>query len=151
LEEQWQAVTGVVVAGHRLASGMARSKRYPKRTIPLQIPVFRELGLDLADCNPGILNISIEPRTFEVVAPEYRFTGVKWLDSHAPENFSFSRCRLHFAGTIHMGWVYYPDPKTKERYVHGFSLFEILAPRIPRISYESPVVLDIHPAEILIR
>ena len=85
---QWKSVNGIVTAGHRVASGSAFDSPYPRGTIEIQAPFFQGLGLDLADCFKGTLNISITPSTFQLIQPEFTFRGVEWTDRHPPEDFS---------------------------------------------------------------
>ncbi len=144
------AVGGVVVQGHRLASAIDGNSPFGAGTIVLQMPIFKERGLDLADCFPGTLNVSIEPYVREIRIPEPRFRAVKWHADYPPENFFFSACRVIFQGKAHEGWVYYPDPKTKQAHFQTPSLFEIIAPRIPNIAYRDKVIVEVNPKEIRI-
>ena len=144
----WASVTGIVVAGHRVAS--QPSKDYPYPTLEKQKPYFKALGLDLDGFFPGTLNISIAPLTFEMVAPQYTFPLVAWTNLHPPETFFFSPCKIRFAGREYAGMVYYPHPETKIRHFQNPSLIEVLAEKIPGIGYGSTVELVLNPEQIKI-
>ena len=142
-------VYGVVVAGYRVASGP--SKDYPYGTLEKQIPLFKQLGLNLERFHPGTLNVSIAPATFEMVDPEYTFWQVAWTDLHPPEDFSFSRCTVTYKSATHAGYVYYPHPETKKRHFEGASLLEIICGYIPEIRYGERVELELNAREIHIK
>jgi hypothetical protein len=142
-------VSGVVVAGYRVASGP--SKDYPYGTLEKQIPLFAQLGLDLQRFYPGTLNVSIVPATFEMQNPEYTFRQVAWTDLHPPEDFSFSRCTVRYKGGSYAGYVYYPHPETKKRHFESASLLEIITSFIPEIQYGERVELELNPEEIHIQ
>lgn len=141
-------VKGIVVKGHRVASGPSRD--YPYGTIEKQKPCFKALGLDLEKVYDGTLNVSIYPNTFEMKDPEFTFERVEWTDLHPPETFSFSRCALMFKGKRYAGWVYYPHPETKERHFQQPSIIEILAGFIPGIRYGVEVEIELNGEEIQI-
>ena len=142
-------VSGVIVTGYRVASGP--SKDYPYGTLEKQIPLFKQLGLNLEGYHLGTLNISIAPATFEMVNPEYTFRQVAWTDLHPPEDFSFSRCTVRFRGTSYAGCVYYPHPETKKRHFENASLLEIISVYIPEIQYGDRVELELNADEIRIQ
>jgi len=142
-------VSGIVVRGHRVASGP--SKDYPYGTLEKQKPVFKELGLDLDRFYSGTLNVSIAPHTFEMVQPEYTFRGVAWTDLHPPEDFSFSGCRVRFAGGEYEGYVYFPHPETKKRHFQNASLVEIITVHIPGLNYGDRVEVELIAGEILLK
>lgn len=144
----WILVTGIVVAGHRVAS--RPSKDYPYAALEKQKPYFRERGLELDRFFLGTLNISIAPLTFDMVAPEYTFPLVAWTDLHPPETFSFSPCKVRFDGREYKGMVYYPHPDTKIRHFQAPSLIEVLAEQIPGIGYGSRVELVLNSEQIRI-
>lgn len=148
MNTEWVSIPGVVVRGHRVASGLAPDSPYPRGTIEMQIPFFRALGLDLSPYFPATLNVSIAPLTFQMRAPEHTFHHVAWTDRHPPEHFSFSRCRVAFNKHFYDGWVYYPHPETKQRHFQNPSLLEIIAPRIPDLDYGAEVIVFIKPQEI---
>lgn len=142
-------ISGVVVAGYRVASGP--SKDYPYSTLERQIPLFRQRGLNLERFHPGTINVSIAPATFEMFNPEYTFRQVAWTDLHPPEDFSFSRCTLGFKGGKYAGYVYYPHPETKKRHFENASLLEIISGFIPEIKNGERVELELNANEIRIQ
>ena len=142
-------ISGVVVAGYRVASGP--SKDYPYGTLEKQIPLFKRLGLNLERFHPATINISIAPATFEMVNPEFTFRQVAWTDLHPPEDFSFSRCTVRFKSASHAGYVYYPHPETKKRHFENASLLEIITGFIPGIHYGELVELELNANEIRIQ
>jgi hypothetical protein len=142
-------VSGVVVAGYRVASGP--SKDYPYGTLEKQIPLFKLLGLNLSRFYLGTLNVSIAPATFELQNPQYTFRQVAWTDLHPPEDFSFSRCSVRFKGASYAGYVYYPHPQTKKRHFESASLLEIITLFIPDLQYGERVELELNPEEIHIQ
>lgn len=146
MKDNWITLAGIVVEGHRVASGP--SDAYPYGTIEKQKPLFKELGLDLDHFHSGTLNISIAPHVFEMTRPEHTFQLVEWTDLHPPETFSFSRCKVRFRGAEYQGWVYYPHPETKKMHFQNPSLIEIITYKIPDIQYGDEVELDLNPSEI---
>src|SRR6185503_17786920 len=96
IDEKWIRISGIVDRGHQVASGMASDNPYPNGTIKMQIPFFKERGLDLGSFFQGTLNVSISPNSFEMKLPEYTFRKVAWTTLHPPEDFSFSRCKIIF-------------------------------------------------------
>ena len=141
-------VNGIVTRGHMVASG--QSEHYPRGTIEMQLPYLKALGLDLSAYYPATLNISIDPATFNLIAPEYTFRQVHWTDAHLPEDFSFSACRITYRDTQYNGWIYYPHPETKERHFQNASIIEVIAQFIPEIRYGDRVSLEFKSGEILI-
>jgi hypothetical protein len=141
-------IPGVIVEGYQVASGPSRD--YPYGTLEKQLPLFKQLGLDLQEFYLGTLNVSIAPVTFELFNPEYTFRQVAWTDLHPPEDFSFSRCTVRFKGGSYAGYIYYPHPETKKRHFESASLLEIISVHIPAIRYGDRVELELNPYEIRI-
>lgn len=147
-DDAWLHVRGVVVQGHRVASGAGRSSPYPAGTIALQIPCFRRRGLDLSAFHPATLNVSIAPRRLTLTRPSITFREVRWTAHHPPEDFSFSPCRVAAAGVVCDGLVYHPHPATKARHFQDPSTVEVLAPYIPDLRYGDAVVLQLRREEV---
>ena len=141
-------VSGIVIEGHRVASGP--SKEYPYGSLECQKPFFKASGLDLDRFFPATLNVSIAPLRFEMVKPAYTFRQVPWTDLHPPEDFSFSRCRVRFQGREYEGYTYYPHPETKIRHFQNPSLIEVITEKIPEIGYGACLELALDPAAIRI-
>lgn len=132
MDPQRVSVSGILTRGYGVAGGP--SQDYPYGSLERQIPIFKSRGLDLERFYRGTLNIDIHPFVFELLHPEFTFRDVSWTDLHPPEDFSFSRCQVAFAGVEYDGWIYYPHPETKRRNFQDPSLLEVIAARIPEIS-----------------
>lgn len=141
-------IRGTVVRGYRVASGSGSASPYPRGSIELQRPCFAALGLDLSPFHPATLNVSIAPRTFEMVAPEFTFRDVDWFPPQPPEDFSFSRCEVIRGAERFAGWVYYPHPETKPAHHRDRSTVEIITRPIAAIGYGDEVGLVLRTAEI---
>jgi hypothetical protein len=148
MEKEIILVSGVVVEGHRVASGP--SKEYPYGTLEKQKPYFEALGLTLEHFYLGTLNVSIAPLRFEMIKPAYTFRQISWTELHPPEDFSFSPCKVVFGGREFDGYVYYPHPETKVRHFQNPSLIEVIAEQIPGIEYGTRLELVLDPVEIQI-
>ena len=128
-------IRAVLVSGHGVASGQSTTSPYPGGTIALQQPFFAELGLDLSDCWPGTLNLSVAPLELRLRDPDHRFPLMEWTDRHPPETFSFWRIQLLTPDDAAVdGWIYQPDPTTKIRHKQPLNVVEVLAPRLQGIS-----------------
>ena len=144
----WQKVKGVVIQGHQVAS--RKSEHYPHGTIEMQIPHFKERGLDLTSLFRGTVNLSISPKSMTPIAPEYTFRDVQWTTAHPAEDFSFSKCQITHRNRKYQGWIYYPHPETKERHFQDPSIIEVIAPLIEEIRYGDEIELEINTNEISI-
>ena len=144
------SILGIVKPGHQVASGRAKDSPYKQGTIEMQIPFFRDLGLDLSGFFRGTLNISLAPHRFELVRPQYTFPLVKWHPNYESETFSFSPCELVYLDNIYEGLIYYPHPETKLGHFQDDSIIEAIAPTIPNISYGDVVELKVNRDEIKI-
>ena len=147
----WTLTHGVLVAGHKIASGQALDGPYPAGSLAMQKPFFRSLGLNLDGFYEGTLNISIAPLIFTMVHPRYTFPQVAWTTLHPPETFSFSRCGLHYGQRTWPGWIYYPHPETKKAHFQDPSVIEIIAHFMSGIQEGDPVELLLNPHEIEVR
>jgi hypothetical protein len=141
-------VPGVVVPGYQVASGQSSNSPYPQGTIALQTPHFQSRGLDLSPFFAGTLNVSIAPQRFKLLRSDYTFAQVKWLDTHAPETFSFCHCHLVYGQQAYGALVYYPHPETKLGHFQNDQTLEILAPPIADITYGDHLSLALHPHQI---
>ncbi len=148
IRAKWQCISGIVVQGHGVASGMAENSRYPRSTIRMQKPFFRERGVDLSLFHEGTLNVSIQPYVFKMIKPWHTFRQIEWTTLHPPEDFSFSRCTVLFENTQYPGLIYYPHPETKETHFQDPSVLEILTHFVTGIGYGDRVEVTINPAEI---
>lgn len=141
---------GVIKSGHRVASGWAEDSPYERGTIEMQLPFFKELGLDLSTYFSGTLNISIAPHTFKIERPQYTFKKVKWHPDYPAEDFSFSPCQIIFKDMSYSGFIYYPHPETKIGHFQDESVLEAIALPIPKLSYGDRVLLAVNRHEIAI-
>ncbi len=145
----FKRLPGILMRGHQVAS--RPSKDYPYSSLEKQKPYFKAQGLDLYEFFNGTLNISIAPLTFEMIAPEFTFPLVEWTDLHPPETFSFSRCKVIFAGIEYSGWVYYPHPETKKNHFQNPSLVEVIAVEIPKLQYGGSLAVELNLNEIKVQ
>lgn len=143
-----KTISGIVVQGHQVAS--RRSEHYPRGTIEMQTPYFKELGLDLSSYYQGTLNLSIAPARMKVKRPTYEFRGVGWTTAHPAEDFSFSQCEIQYRGEKYSGWIYYPHPETKERHFQDPTTVEVIAPMIEGIKYGDEVRIEVNSDEVTI-
>lgn len=150
MKQHWKRISGIVVKGHRVASGLNDKSPFPESTIRMQIPLFKERGLDLSGLYPATINISIHPRKFIMNNPKYTFKGVKWSPAFHPEDFSFSECRIIFNNKIVSGFIYYPHPHTKIGHFHDTSTMEIITKYIEWIRYGEFLEIEIDMNEVSI-
>lgn len=142
------AVSGLVVQGHGVASGLDPDCPYPGGSISTQRPVFLRHGLDLSGYHMGTLNVDISPRTFRMRSPSIVLRGIRWTDLHPPEDFSFSNCELETDRTKVAGLIYFPHPETKERHFQSDTVVEVLAPFVFGLTYGSAVVLHVNAEQV---
>jgi hypothetical protein len=138
-DERWFPVQGILVQGHRVASGPSRD--YPYGSLSRQFPLFLARGLDLRGCFQGTLNISIAPRRWDWIRPQFTFRAVTWTDLHPSEDFSFSACQVRTQQAVQDGWVYYPHPETKRRNFQDPGLIEVICPWIGELGYGDAIEL----------
>ena len=148
MQKEMIPISGIVVEGHRVASGP--SKEYPYGSLERQKPFFKAGGLDLDRFFTGTLNISIAPLRFIIAKPAFTFRRVAWTDLHPPEDFSFSACRVRFKEKEYEGYIYYPHPETKIRHFQDPSMIEVVSQEIPGIEYGDQVTLFVDSDEIQI-
>jgi hypothetical protein len=148
MENGWINVTGIIIQGHQVASGMAKDSPYPQGSIKMQTPVFQQLGLDISGFFSGTLNINIRPYKFKLNNPQYTLKNVQWNPNSPPETFSFSPCQLFFNNTDYAGLIYYPHPETKPDHFQDDSTLEILAPPLDFMNYGQSIQLKINPQEL---
>lgn len=125
----WKSYRGKIIRGHRVASGLNGNPQFPGGTIRMQLPVFKDLGLDLGKFYPGTLNISFAPNQYKVISPKLTFRDVIWHPADPAEDFSFFDARLHLDGRQSVeGYVYHPHPDTKPRHFQAPDVLELLFP-----------------------
>ncbi len=148
METNLVALQGSVKRGHQVASGNAQDSPYERGTLEMQLPFFRDLGLDLSGFYLGTINISIAPHTFKFLQPKYTFEKVKWHPDYAAETFSCSPCQIIYQNTGYRGLIYYPHPETKIGHFQDNSILEAIAPPIPDLGYGDRLILQLDPQEI---
>ena len=141
-------LTGIVKSGHQVASGNSLNSPYERGTLEMQLPFFRDMGLDLSGFYLGTLNVSIAPHTFKLVQPKYTFAQVKWHRDYPAETFSFSPCTVIYQDISYDGLIYYPHPETKIGHFQDDSILEIITSPISDIGYGDRLNLKINPQEI---
>jgi hypothetical protein len=163
-----QRVNATIRQGYRVASGQALAgadQRFNEDggTIHLQIPEFKKRGLDFDEYFEGLpgkayvvgtLGCDISPYVMHILRPEYHFVDVRWtekFDHDIPgfkENFFLSPAAVEFAGSGFKALLYIPDPATKPDHFHPPSTIEVIAQKIPNVTYGDRVILSFNPAAI---
>jgi len=143
-------VDGVIVQGHRVASGLCGDERFPEGTIRAQIPEFKKLGLNLEPYFPGTLNVDVSPFIFVKREPWKCFPGIDWCKYFDPENFSFFRVQLEFEANTWDGLIYLPHPSSKpDDHPASVGVVEVLAPKIEGLKYGASVKLRVRNSECI--
>lgn len=142
------AVPGVIRQGYGVASGTAASSPYPDGTLALQIPLFKERGVDLSGFFRGTLNVDISPLCFALIKPDVTLRQVAWTDRIPPEDFSFCACLLEVERSPHPALIYRPHPETKVEHFQNPSIIEILAPYVGGLAVHSKVTLRLRRIQV---
>ena len=142
------AISGLIREGHGVASGRADSCPYPEGTLALQIPLFRERGVDLDAFFRGTLNVDIAPLRFQLVDPDVTLQNVAWTGRIPPEHFSFCACWLEVHGSSHQALVYHPHPETNAEHFQNASLIEVLARFVGDVMPGLDVTLRMRPRQV---
>ena len=146
-----QTVPARIVRGHRVASGLNASPRFPGGTLRMQAPHFLALGLDLSPFHIGTVNVSIAPLNYRIVQPRLTFRTVKWHPTEPAEDFSFCDCHLlHGDAPPSAGLIYYPHPETKPEHFQQPDVLELLLPFIAGLDYGTEVQLEVPRAQIVV-
>ena len=107
-------IPATIVQGHRVASGLNGNPCFPGGTLRMQLPFFRDLGLDLSSYYLGTLNVSIAPMSYQVVQPKWTYRALKWHPIEPAEDFSFFDVIVHCEDEPSIsGLIYFPHPETK--------------------------------------
>jgi hypothetical protein len=138
------------VQGHQVASGLADDSPFPLGTIEMQLPFFRNQGVNLDEIYAATINVSIAPRTFGLIAPKMTMENIKWSLDHDAETFSLSPCFLSVDDTEYPAYIYYPHPETKIGHFKNNSILEILCQHIPVVTYGTQLRLKLNQAEIIV-
>ena len=119
----------------------------------MQIPHFRDRGLDLSGFHPATNNVSIAPARFEIRNSKFTFRDVKWHPTDLAEDFSFFECLIFEPETDDeiKAFVYLPHPETKPEHEQPDDVLEIWASRkIEGIKYGSKLEILIPEDQIAI-
>lgn len=142
-------ISATIVQGHRVASGLNGNPRFPGGTLRMQLPFFRELGLDLSGLYPGTLNVSIEPLGYRVLEPRHTFRALRWHPEDPAEDFSFIDVVVHRDDTPPVGgWIYFPHPDTKPTHFQKSDVLELLLPWTEGLSYGGHIRLEVPPEQM---
>jgi hypothetical protein len=121
-------ISGIVVGGHGVASGRSGDPRFPGGTIAMQVPCFRERGVDLSTYWPGTLNVDLAPVVPSSTHP--LFDGrIAWHPDF-DERFVLTPVELEFNGFRYSGLWYYPHSDTKKEHFQRTTVVELLLPWI---------------------
>lgn len=134
-------VQGVIQQGYGVASGSSASSAYPMGTLSLQMPLFKQRGVDLSGFFRGTLNVDISPRHFALTSTDITLRNVAWTDRIPPEDFSFCACLLEAKAALHRALIYCPHPETKVEHFQNDSVIEVLARFVSDIGFGSQVIL----------
>ncbi|NHN56974.1 hypothetical protein G9U51_14475 [Calidifontibacter sp. DB0510] len=140
--------SGIVVAGHGVASGQGDHSPYPAGAIALQTPHFAARGLDLSRYWPGTVNVDVAPLLPVWRSPRLTLADVMWTNLIAAETFSFFDCTLTHQGTAYDGLVYRPHPETKPAHHQALTVLELLLPRIKDLAYGARVDVTVPDEQI---
>jgi hypothetical protein len=137
-------ISATIVQGHRVASGLNADPRFPGGTLRMQLPFFRDLGLDLSGYHLGTLNVSIAPMSYRIVKPKFTFREVKWHPTEPAEDFSFFDVTVHRNNAPPMsGLIYFPHPDTKPEHFQKPDVLELLLPWAEGLSYSGKINLKV--------
>lgn len=147
----WQTFAATIVPGHQVASGNNRDPRFPGGTIRMQLPHFRERGLDLSAFHAGTINVSIAPLTYQVLGAAKTLRDVRWHPTEPAEDFSFFDAEaLTDSGPPVRGFIYYPHPETKPTHFQQPDVLELLLPFVEGLEYGTTLTLRTRESQILI-
>jgi hypothetical protein len=137
-------ISATIIQGHRVASGLNGNPRFPGGTMRMQLPFFRELGLDLSGYHLGTLNVSIAPMSYRVVQPKWTFRALKWHPTEPAEDFSFFDVIVHRDdGDAVNGLIYFPHPETKPEHFQKPDVLELLLPWTEGLGYGTKIRLEV--------
>ena len=146
-----QKISAVIIQGHGAASGLGNDPRYPNGTIALQLPHFKERGLDLSAFYRGTLNLDISPYNYELREPAYYLENIEWSKHIPPESFYFFNLLIYVDSITYDGLVYMPDPKTKVDHIQPSQMLEVIAPSIPGVYYGREIDIEVDDSSLLLK
>ena len=138
-------ISGVIIPGHQVASGSNRDPKFPGGTLSMQLPHFKERGLDLSGYHLATINVSIAPREFKIKKADWVFENVNWHPHDPPETFSF--VEVEVSGI--KGLIYYPHPETKPAHFQPVGLIEIILEEfVPDLGYGNEIKIQVPKSRI---
>lgn len=144
-------ISATIVPGHRVASGLNGNPRFPGGTMRMQLPFFKEFGLDLSMYHLGTLNVSIAPLRYRVVKPKHTFRDLKWHPTEPAEDFSFFDVVVHRDDAPPVtGLIYHPHPETKPEHFQQPDVLELLLPWTAGLAYGTKIRLAVPPEQLMI-
>jgi hypothetical protein len=144
----WTRFTGKIVPGYQVASGRGGDPLFPPGTIQMQIPHFKQRGMDLSSYFHGTLNVNIAPLRYEVRFPKLTLWHVQWHPTEPAEDFSFFDVQLIQPKGKIDGLVYYPHPETKPKHFQKPQVLELLLPFVPGLAYGDLIELGVRPQQM---
>lgn len=134
-------VTGRVVQGYRVASGLTVDPYFQGGSIRQQLPHFVRAGLkDAARMWPGTINIELAaPLDYTGLAPVLDET-IQWHPEYR-ERFLLYPASLVHEGTAHAGYIYRIDPATQAGHFHDARVTQALMPWISGLEDGAVVTL----------
>ena len=137
-------VRGIVVRGHRVASGANGDPRFPGGTLAMQAPHFAAAGVDIAQFHAGTINLDVAPYRIVIENPAVTLRDVRWHDIEPPEDFSFVECRIGIdPARLIAGLVYYPHPETKPEHHQPPTIVEVLVAWIDGVVEGAQLVVTV--------
>ncbi|MCC9600786.1 hypothetical protein LOC67_09435 [Stieleria sp. JC731] len=110
----------------------------------MQLPFFKQRGLDLSAYFIGTVNVSIAPQIYQIVEPRLTFRDVKWHPIEPAEDFSFFDTRVNCGqGNSVSGLIYFPHPETKPEHFQSPDVLELLLPPVQSINYGDQLVVSV--------
>eukprot|EP01091_Cochliopodium_minus_P016950 TRINITY_DN650_c0_g1_i2.p1 TRINITY_DN650_c0_g1~~TRINITY_DN650_c0_g1_i2.p1 ORF type:complete len:158 (-),score=29.36 TRINITY_DN650_c0_g1_i2:19-492(-) len=147
-------VGGIIIEGFHVASGTSKDSPYPESSIKLQVPYFKNLGLDISEYFIGTLNVNLSPYSYNVLQADHHFSKVNWYQG-VTEDFSFIDVKVEFNEKVHEGYIYYPHPETKPlndngtlRHLHKKTTLELIMKKIEGINYGDKVIIEVDPKKV---
>ncbi|MFN0080295.1 MAG: hypothetical protein ACKVY0_27830 [Prosthecobacter sp.] len=143
-------IPAIIVQGHRVASGLNGNPCFPGGTMRMQLPFFKELGLDLSPYHLGTLNVSIAPLSYRVVKSKWTFRDLQWHPTEPAEDFSFFDVLVHRDDAEPVsGLIYFPHPDTKPEHFQQPDVLELLLPWTEGLAYGMNITLEVPPEQMM--
>ena len=142
-------VSGIVVEGHRIASGLnPTGKNGLNATVVKQMPFFIKSGIPrMNEMFLGTVNVNLEGKTFEIKKPEHKVI-CEWQKG-VTETFYFISAVLLHKGKNYEGYVYFPLPESgfQER---NREVIEFLMPQIFNLFYGDEVSFTLDESKLAV-